>query len=120
MESSTQYCLRETRLGNQVREGERSISNSERNHIQRLDAIIQRLDVLISLSIPPPQPTVKLGKVEQAVYSLCDMQHARRDMAMTLNKTVNLIDVTLNSLRRKGLVKPVEIGDRTCYVRLKG
>lgn len=71
--------------------------------------------------IPPPQPsTVRLGKLEQAVYSLCDMQHTRKDMAMTLTKTLNLIDVTLNSLRRKGLGKPVEIGDRTCYVRLKG
>lgn len=48
------------------------------------------------------------------------MQHTRRDMAMTLKKTVNLIDVTLNGLKRKGLVKPVGIGDRTCYVRLKG
>jgi hypothetical protein len=97
------------------------MSNTEREHLQRLDSIIQRLDVMIGLLIPPSKSsTVKLGKLEQAVYSLCDMQHTRRDMAASLNKTLNLIDVTLNGLKNKGLVKPIEIEDRTCYIRLKG
>lgn len=48
------------------------------------------------------------------------MQYARSDMASKLNKTLNDVDVTLNRLKKKGLVKPVAIGDRTCYVRLKG
>jgi len=75
---------------------------------------------LISLMIPPSQTSAKLGKLEQAVYALCNMQYARSDIASTLNKTLNDVDVTLNRLKKKGLVKPVAIGNRTCYVRLKG
>ena len=71
--------------------------------------------------IPPAQPsTVKLGKLEQAVYNLCDMHHTRSDIASTIEKTLNDVDVTLNRLRKKGLVKPITIDDRTCYVRLRG
>jgi len=75
---------------------------------------------LIGLSIPPPETgRIKLSKLEQAIYDLCDLQHSRKEIATTLKKSPNLISVTLNRLKRKGLIRSVKIVDRTCYLRLR-
>lgn len=93
----------------------------ERMLLQRLDEIVERLDLLVELSIPSPKTeSVRLSKREQAVYALCDMQHERREMAKTLGKSPNLVSVTLDALKKKGLVRSMSVAGRTCYLRLRG
>jgi DNA-binding MarR family transcriptional regulator len=89
--------------------------------LEELHTIAQKLDVLIELSIPPPKPErSKLTKLEQTVYALCDLQHDRKEMARLLNKSPNLVSVTIDALKKKGLVKSVTAAGRTRYLRLKG
>ena len=93
----------------------------ERMLLQRLDEIVQRLDLLVELSIPSPKTqTVRLSKLEQAVYALCDMQHDRKEVARILGKSPNLVSVTLDALKKKGLVRSMSVAGRTCYLRLRG
>lgn len=92
----------------------------EREFLRKMDKIIDRLDLLLRISLPPPRVEgVKLGKLEQAVFQLCDLRHTRKDIANKLKKSSNLIDVTLNGLKKKGLITAVEIEGSARYMRLR-
>jgi len=116
---------REKKISKQshMEEGVR-ISNGvhfERKFLQKFDDIVQRLDLLIQLSIPPPETgRTQLTQLEHAVYGLCDLQHSRKEIAKTLKKSSNLVSVTLHRLKKKRLIRSARFADRTCYLRLRG
>ena len=90
----------------------------ETKTLERLEAIVDRLNILIELSVPPPK-TEGMGKTEAKVLELCDMKNTVDDMMKKLKKTRNVIDVRLHSLRKKGLIRSIKLGKKTYYVRTR-
>jgi len=88
--------------------------------VERLDGLIERLDILVTLSVPPLNiEGLKLGEVEKQVLELCDLKNTREDMASKLRKNLKHIDKTLSGLRDKGLIRSLKTSGKTYYVRLK-
>ena len=88
---------------------------------EKLDAILDRMDIVIHLLLSPikrSEITLK-GKMQKAVLELCDFGHTREDMAKRLDKSLNTIDVTLNSLRKQDFIKSVSVEGKTYYIRIK-
>lgn len=86
----------------------------------RLNRIVERLDVLISLSLPRfKKESYDFSGVKIDVLELCDYEHTVNDMVKELNKSTNQINVTLSWLRSRGLMKSVEKGGKTYYIRVK-
>jgi len=91
----------------------------EKEFLRKMDQIIDRLDLLLRISLPSSKAEgIKLGGLEQAVFQLCDLRHTRKEIANELKKSTNLIDVTLNGLKKKGLIAAVEIEGNARYMRL--
>lgn len=85
-----------------------------------LNHIVGRLDVLISLNLPPfKKENYAFSGVKLAVIELCDYEHTAKDMVKELKKSRNQIDVTLSWLRSRGLVRSVAKAGKTYYVRVK-
>lgn len=90
----------------------------EQAALEILEQIAERLELLVALSIPPPDAEqFGLSGVERQVFELCDMRHTADDIAKKLNKRRGHIDVTLTGLRKKGRVRSLRIGKKTYYVR---
>lgn len=88
---------------------------------ERLIEIRDRIDVMIHLLLAPIQitePKVR-GKVQQKVLTLCDFTHTREEIADELQISLNQVDVTLNNLRKKNLIRSVQVGGKTYYVRIR-
>lgn len=86
--------------------------------LDRLDRIVERLDLLLLLSVPPFNPeVVKLGPTESYILDLCDLQHTTEEMVAILKKSRNAVDTTLSGLRKKRLVRSLRIGSRTVHAR---
>jgi hypothetical protein len=82
-------------------------------------AIVERLDVLISLLIPRFDSSKYQERgVQLDVPRLCDYENTADDMVRQLKKTRNRIDVNLSKLRAKGLIRSVTKNGQTVYVRL--
>lgn len=90
----------------------------ETKTLEKLEEIVDRLNVLIELSVPPLK-TEGLGKAEAKVLELCDMKHTANDMMKKLKKTRNMIDFTLHKLRDKGLIRSIRIGKKKYHVRTR-
>jgi len=97
---------------------EQKMTVFENKTLEKLEAIVDRLDILIELSVPPPK-TEGMGKTEAKVLELCDIKHTANDMMKKLKKTRTLIDVTLHNLRSKGFIRSVKVGKKTYHVRTK-
>lgn len=81
--------------------------------------IVERLDVLISLTIPRfIESNYQEKGVQVDILKLCDFENTSDDMARKLKKSRNRIDVNLSKLRSKGLIKSVLKNGTTVYVRL--
>jgi hypothetical protein len=86
--------------------------------IQRLDAIVERLDMLLICLVPPlADPKGELGKVESAILGFCDMQHTCEDIAARIGKSKHHVEVTVSTLRKKGMVRNVKTNGRLVYLR---
>jgi Fic family protein len=88
---------------------------------QLLEEIRDRLDVIAQLLVSPVlslEPPVK-GKTQRAVLELCDLTHTREEISQELGISLNNVDVTLNALRAKRVIKSIQIGGKTYYVRVK-
>lgn len=98
----------------------KSLTEFEALMLNKLDQMIERMNILIELSIPPLNVEgLKLGKVEEAVLGLCDLKNTANDMASKLGKTSTHIHKTISVLRDKNLVKSLKIGDKTYYIRTR-
>lgn len=94
------------------------MTSFEKAMLEKLEQIVERLNILIELGIPEFKiEGLKLGSVEKVVLKLCDLKHTRKEIVKKTRKTENQIDVTLNNLRRKKLIKSLKIGNKTFYVR---
>ena len=85
--------------------------------ISVLKDIDSKISILISLqksSIKPP----KLGKETNAVFKLCNGKNSVDDMVKNLEKRKNAIEVLLNYLRKKGLIRTTKIKKKTVYVKI--
>lgn len=98
----------------------KTFSEFELKLLEKLDEIVDRLNLLVELAIPPLNiEGLKLGPVEKNVLELCDMKHTRQEMASKLKKSLDVIDHRLSKLKKKGLIKSVKIGEEIFYLRLK-
>jgi predicted ArsR family transcriptional regulator len=89
--------------------------------VERLDGVIERLDLLIALAIPAVGPEADLlGKVERAVLELCDMRNTADQIANRIGKNKHHVEVALSQLRKKGLVTTVRSGTRVVHARVGG
>lgn len=81
-------------------------------------AILERLEALVQLSIPVMG---EVGKEtdETRVLRLCDYNHTREEIAKTIAKSLNRVDVVLNCLRREGRIRSLTKDGMTVYVRLR-
>ncbi len=80
-------------------------------------AILERLETLVLLSVPPmPRPDRETD--ETRVLALCDYAHTRDQIAKTIGKPLNRVDVLLNALRKEGKIRSVSKDSSTVYVRL--
>lgn len=97
-----------------------SYSLFEQAMLDRLGEMVERLDILIELSIPPMNlEGLKLGEVEKSILELCDLKNTADDMASKLGKTTTHIHKTLSGLRDKNLIKSLKIGEKTFYIRTR-
>ena len=82
--------------------------------------IVERLDILILLLIPPYEeekyPIKGLGL---DILRLCEMQVTANEMVKMLNKSRSVIDNTLSKLRSLGLIRSVVKESRTVYLRIR-
>jgi hypothetical protein len=90
----------------------------ETKTLEKLGQIVDRLNMLIELSVPPPK-TEGLSKTEAKVLEMCDMKNTANDMMKKLQKTRNAIDITLHNLRSKGLIRSIKVGKKTYHVRTR-
>jgi len=88
--------------------------------LEKLDEISGLMNLLVELSVPPLNiERLRLGKTEKDVLTLCNLRYTQQDMKTKLAKKSSHISKTLTGLRKKGLIKTVKLGKRTCYVRMK-
>jgi len=99
---------------------EKAFSKFELKLLEKLDEVVDRLNLLVELTTSPPNiEGLKLGPVEKSVLELCDLRHTRQEMASKLKKSLDVIGQKLKTLREKRLVESVKFGEKTFYLRLK-
>ena len=81
-------------------------------------AMLERLEALVLLSVPP-MPKTDRETDETRVLALCDYGHTRDQIAKTIGKSLNRVDVLLNALRKDGKIRSVSKDSSTVYVRLR-
>lgn len=81
-------------------------------------AILERLEALVQLSIPPVEEPEKETD-EVRILRLCDFNHTREDIAKQISKPVNRVDVVLNGLRKAGKIRSVSKDGATVYLRFR-
>lgn len=82
-----------------------------------LGSIEEKLDTLVNFQrtlLPKP----RLGKEEKKILKLCDRKNTIAAMVTKTGKTSNNVNVTLNSLRRKGLIRSVKIKNNLVYEKV--
>jgi DNA-binding transcriptional ArsR family regulator len=93
-------------------------TNFEVKALERLSQIVERLNILIELSVLPLKiEGLEIGKADLEVLELCNMKNTTEDMARKLKKNRNAIGQALHRLKEKGLVRSIKIGDKTYHVR---
>ena len=80
--------------------------------------ILERLEALIQLSIPPLQ-AIEKETDEIRVLRLCDYSHTREEISRSLKKSLNRVDVVLNALRKTGKIRSVSKDGSTVYIRMR-
>ena len=85
-----------------------------------LKLVVERLDVLIHLSIPAYTETnYNFSGLPVKIIELCDFEHTRNDIISKLGKPANQIDPALTKLRQSGIIRSVIKNQKTYYVRVK-
>ncbi len=85
-----------------------------------LKRAVERLDILISLLIPPfDELKYQVSGLALEILKSCDGEHSASEIADELKKPKNAIEKSLTKLRRLGLMKSIIKDGRTYYIRLK-
>jgi len=85
--------------------------SKESETVKLLRSIDNKLDSLITLTrliAPKQKPT----KEEQKILELCNRKNTVADMVKKIQKKRNAIEVTLSSLRGKGIIKSVTLNEK--------
>lgn len=87
----------------------------------QLSEISEKLDIIISLMIPPfSKESYELkGETQLAVLKLCDLNHTQDDMTKKLQKTKKSISRAIEKLTENDLIKSIRKEDKVVYLRLK-
>lgn len=84
-----------------------------------LDDVVSRLDVLITMLMPPPAQFVgRATGLQVKILERCDYEHTSAEIGKALGKTKGHIHKELSVLRSKGLVRSANRGDRQVHVRV--
>ncbi len=84
-----------------------------------LKQMIERMDILISLSIPPFNPgKYPVSGLGSDILKLCDGEHAIGDIVKKIGKKRSQIDVILTKLRKLSLLRSVIKDGKTYYIRM--
>lgn len=84
-----------------------------------LKQIIERLDILISLNIPPFKEEEYPKGFAIDLLKLCDGENTTHDIVKKTGKSRNQVDVTLNKLRNLNLIKSISKDNKTYHIRVK-
>lgn len=86
-----------------------------------LEEINEKMDIIISLMIPPfSEDRYELkGETQLKVLKLCDLKHTQQDMVKKLGKTKKSISRAIEELSKKNLIRSVHKEDKFVYLRLK-
>src|SRR5437762_3344329 len=98
----------------------KTVSNGKTYSEPTLSDIIERLDTLVLLLLPP-QPSslgVNGDSLVSQILSFCDYNHTTEEIVAATKKNTSHVAKELSLLRTKGLVKTVKRGNRSVHVRL--
>lgn len=85
--------------------------------MKTLKSMEDKLDILIILhKAVAPKP--KVGEEEKKILKLCDRKHTIDDIAKVTGKKHSNVRATLSNLRKKAVIKSVEIKDRLVYEKI--
>ena len=85
-----------------------------------LKQLIERMDILITLNIPPyNSEKYPIGGFAAEVLKLCDAENTAEDIVKKTGKKRNQVDVNLSKLRGMGLIKSITKNNRVFYLRIK-
>jgi DNA-binding MarR family transcriptional regulator len=86
-----------------------------------LEEISEKLDIIISLMIPPfsEEKYDLKGDTQLAVLKLCDLNHTQKDISKKLGKTKKSIERAIQKLMAANLIKSVHKDNEVVYLRLK-
>lgn len=82
-----------------------------------LREINEKLSILISLQKVSTKPP-SLGDSEKQILKLCNGKNSVDDMMKITSKKRNNIEVTLNHLRKKGMIKSNTLNQKTVYFKI--
>lgn len=81
--------------------------------------IVERLDILIALMIPPfNESRYPMKGLAVEVLRYCDSHHTVDHIVTALKEKKNAVEKALTKLRGLGLIRSVTKGGRVYYVRL--
>jgi hypothetical protein len=85
-----------------------------------LKAVCDRLDVIISLLMPPVTRRTETPKgLQLDILRLCDFDHTTEDIRRTVNKSLKHVTKELSLLRSKGIIRTVRRDGRLVHFRLQ-
>lgn len=85
--------------------------SNEEETVKLLRSIDSKLDTLITLTkliTPKQKPTIE----EKKILELCNRKNTALDMMKKTQKTRNAVDILLNGLRTKGIIKSVTLSEK--------
>ncbi len=88
---------------------------------RKFEDIKEQLDIIISLMIPPfskDKYNLREG-TQMEVLKLCDLNYTSQDMTNKLKKTQKAIDMALDKLKSKNLIRTVKRNNKNIYLRVK-
>lgn len=81
--------------------------------------IIERLDVLIALSMPNANDeSGTVSGLAHQVLELCNYENTTDDIVKITKKTKNHVNKELSKLRSDGRIKTVKRGERNVHIRI--
>jgi predicted transcriptional regulator len=84
------------------------------------EEIVERLDIVISLLIPPyEEAKYPIKGLALEILQLCDLQNSSTDIVKKLKKPRTAIDNNLSKLRALGLIRSVPKNSGTYHMRLR-
>ncbi|TKJ17580.1 hypothetical protein CEE44_03540 [Candidatus Woesearchaeota archaeon B3_Woes] len=85
-----------------------------------LKQMIERMDILINLGIPPFSPEkYPVSGLSCDILKLCNAENTVEDIIKKTGKNRNQVDVNLSKLRRLGLIKSITKDGKIYYLRIK-